>query len=415
MEVPPKESGILGIQEEKVNTRESEVENIENVDILQEPGEEKNRTEIAETFDPLLPTLIMDPVSPEKEFKAPKEKKTEENKDIYKTSGRSSSRSKDSSFWSSRKKSVKRKGNSVEEIMNRDLYSVESSSSEEEEKSEELGNGVKTLHTIDTDELNRNYAGALSILKKGNYSNKKRREKEEEVKIQENIREEFSKHKVDPECEIGNVEVYQDYSAMLNLTDVAYGIHGHNKFYLIQLLTSTTQTKYYIFFKWGRVGAEHPQTKLIPFYSKIDAILMFEKKFRDKTTNYWSNRNTFRHVEGKYLLIHAEGKGKQGKDELRKEKIARDLFQKSMAFESLLEVKVMKLMHLISDVTRLRNTMKQLNFDLDRFPLGKLSKSQIQKGFTILQKIQEALMKGTRYIYTYNIYIYIIYIEEKQL
>lgn len=48
-------------------------------------------------------------------------------------------------------------------------------------------------------------------------------------------------------------EIYKDYHVMLNLTDIGYGVKGHNKFYQIQLLTKSDS--FYLFTKWGRVGA----------------------------------------------------------------------------------------------------------------------------------------------------------------
>ena len=43
---------------------------------------------------------------------------------------------------------------------------------------------------------------------------------------------------------------------MLNLTDISYGVRGHNKFYQIQVLTK--DDAFYLFTRWGRVGAKTP-------------------------------------------------------------------------------------------------------------------------------------------------------------
>jgi len=62
---------------------------------------------------------------------------------------------------------------------------------------------------------------------------------------------------------------------MLNLTDIAYGVKGHNNYYQIQILKK--QGSYVFFTKWGRVGAPNPQSKYEDFDSKIDAIRAFKR------------------------------------------------------------------------------------------------------------------------------------------
>ncbi len=79
----------------------------------------------------------------------------------------------------------------------------------------------------------------------------------------------------------------QDYSVTLNQTDVSYGIHGHNKFYKIQLLERLDGKKWSVWNCWGRVGAENPLTRVYDFFNKLDAKTFFEGKFFDKTANKW--------------------------------------------------------------------------------------------------------------------------------
>jgi poly [ADP-ribose] polymerase len=89
---------------------------------------------------------------------------------------------------------------------------------------------------------------------------------------------------------------------MLNQTDISYGVKGHNKFYVIQALEDDSGGRFYVFTRWGRVGVPG-QNKLESFGSSSQAISNFEKKFKDKTKNSWSDRANFEHVDGKYDLI----------------------------------------------------------------------------------------------------------------
>lgn len=55
------------------------------------------------------------------------------------------------------------------------------------------------------------------------------------------------------------------------------------------------------------VQGETGQSKLSPF-SQVDAAVKdFEKKFKDKTKNSWSDRQAFVSHPGKYTLIEVDG------------------------------------------------------------------------------------------------------------
>ena len=89
---------------------------------------------------------------------------------------------------------------------------------------------------------------------------------------------------------------------MLNLTDISYGVKGHNKFYQIQVLTQNDE--FYFFTRWGRVGAKNPQENLQSLESRYDAIKLFKNKFADKTHQEWDSRENFTTQPGKYTLIN---------------------------------------------------------------------------------------------------------------
>ena len=53
-----------------------------------------------------------------------------------------------------------------------------------------------------------------------------------------------------------------------------------------------------------------------------------------------------------------------------------------------LDQKVQDLISMISDVSLMENCVKEMKFDIQKAPLGKLSQSQIDRGFQILKKIE---------------------------
>uniref|UniRef100_A0A3Q0SZ07 Poly [ADP-ribose] polymerase n=1 Tax=Amphilophus citrinellus TaxID=61819 RepID=A0A3Q0SZ07_AMPCI len=173
------------------------------------------------------------------------------------------------------------------------------------------------------------------------------------------------KKKVDEHCSLSSCgEVYEDYDCMLNQTNIG---HNNNKFYVIQVIRANK--KYYSWNRWGRVG-EAGQNKLSPPFDKAEnAVKDFEKKFKDKTKNNWSDRANFVSHPGKYTLIEVDG-------------------------EQDAEVKViLKYRH--------GSVLGNLGFfffcvcgyyaDIKKMPLGKLSKAQIAKGFEVLEEIEAAM------------------------
>ncbi|CAK0862289.1 unnamed protein product, partial [Prorocentrum cordatum] len=63
--------------------------------------------------------------------------------------------------------------------------------------------------------------------------------------------------------------------------------------------------KYFAWNRWGRVG-EPGQSKLQACGGLAQAAQEFEKKFREKTQNPWSQRANFKPVNGKYHIVETE-------------------------------------------------------------------------------------------------------------
>lgn len=193
------------------------------------------------------------------------------------------------------------------------------------------------------------------------------------------------------ETGLSPVSIVDPYSASLNLTDLNYGIKGHNKFYILQVLESNG---FYLWTKWGRVGVSAPFTNLAKCSSKAEAIIEFKKKFRAKTKNEWGE--PFHYAEGKYHLVDVESSSQKLQIHLQHDKKRRELEKTAVEFELKLDEKTADLMRIIWDFDKMNRTMKELNLDPDQCPLGKLSNSQIQKGYSILKRIQHVLETSNR-------------------
>ncbi|XP_018419898.1 PREDICTED: poly [ADP-ribose] polymerase 3 isoform X2 [Nanorana parkeri] len=196
------------------------------------------------------------------------------------------------------------------------------------------------------------------------------------------------KAKIDTPCCLSSCEGYEDYDCMLNQTNIG---HNNNKFYIIQLLhcPEAKPPQYSIWNRWGRVG-EVGQSKLSNCADMASAKKDFEKKFKDKTKNSWSERENFTAYPGKYTMIEVEH---DDDDEDTGEAMVKvdtvDGVSKKTKPCSL-DKPTQDLMTLIFSSDMFKEAMQTMNLDIKKMPLGKLSKAQIAKGFDALEDLQAA-------------------------
>ncbi|XP_054284117.1 poly [ADP-ribose] polymerase-like [Macrosteles quadrilineatus] len=189
---------------------------------------------------------------------------------------------------------------------------------------------------------------------------------------------------VDPESGMEDVaHVYNNgkdiYSAVLSLTDMQSGV---NKYYRIQVLESDKKTKYWVFRAWGRIGTSIGGTKLDTMGSLQEAINMFKEKFEDSTGNRWENRHNFVKVPHKMVPMDID-LGTDESDSVR--------LNTESSIESKLPKPVQDLISMIFNVDTMKKVMLEFELDLEKMPLGKISKRQIQQAYTVLSELQRAL------------------------
>lgn len=197
------------------------------------------------------------------------------------------------------------------------------------------------------------------------------------------------KKKVDEHCSLSTCgQVYEDYDCMLNQTNVG---HNNNKFYVIQVVEANN--KYYLWNRWGRVG-EVGQSKLNVFDKPESAVKDFEKKFKDKTKNKWSDRMNFVSHSGKYTLIEVDG---EEDAEVKVDSIDGKTVKVSKNVQPCtLDDATKNLIKLIFSNDMFKEAMECMNLDIKKMPLGKLSKLQIAKGFGVLEEIEAAINQKSK-------------------
>ncbi|ROW01882.1 hypothetical protein VMCG_05573 [Cytospora schulzeri] len=197
---------------------------------------------------------------------------------------------------------------------------------------------------------------------------------------------------LDEYCHLSGYGVHIDddsviWDASLNQTNAG---HNNNKFYRIQLLINPAnhcQT----WTRWGRVG-ERGQSSTLGNGSLSDAKTQFEKKFKDKTGLTWENR-TADPKPKKYVFLEKCYQPESDDDDV---KPAGEANEKGAEIawkppSCTLDLEVQKLMELIFNQKYFAAAMTDLNYDVNKLPLGRLSKATIMRGFQTLKDLSETI------------------------
>ncbi|XP_044292076.1 poly [ADP-ribose] polymerase 1 [Varanus komodoensis] len=173
----------------------------------------------------------------------------------------------------------------------------------------------------------------------------------------------------------------KNFSATLGLVDI---VKGTNSYYKLQLLEDDREIRYWVFRSWGRVGTVIGSNKLEQMPSKEEAIEHFLNLYEEKTGNSWHSKN-FTKYPKKFYPLEID----YGQDEEAVKKLT-----VSAGIKSKLPKPVQDLIKMIFDVESMKKAMVEFEIDLQKMPLGKLSKRQIQSAYSILNEVQQAVSDG---------------------
>lgn len=190
--------------------------------------------------------------------------------------------------------------------------------------------------------------------------------------------------KIDPNCNLFSAVVYEDFDCMLNQTNIG---NNNNKFYIIQLIQCNSG--FHTWTRWGRVG----ETGKYSLSGRTDlqkATADFEKKFKDKTKNNWQERDSFVAVAGKYTLLDMIGDDDED-DDGKSQQVKCVEPKEGDTLPCTLDKPTQSLIKLLFDNDMFQEALKNLEIDIKKMPLGKISKTQIAKGFEVLEKLQDAI------------------------
>ncbi|KGN57935.1 poly [ADP-ribose] polymerase 1 isoform X1 [Cucumis sativus] len=170
------------------------------------------------------------------------------------------------------------------------------------------------------------------------------------------------------------------YNTTLNMSDLLTGI---NSYYILQIIQDDKSSDCYVFRKWGRVGNEKIGGVKLEEMTKSDAIREFKRLFLEKTGNpweAWEQKLNFEKQPGRFFPLDID----YG--------VNKDMPKKPKNYPATkLAPQLAELMKMLFNVETYRAAMMEFEINMSEMPLGKLSRSNIQKGFEALTEIQNLL------------------------
>ncbi|XP_026410146.1 poly [ADP-ribose] polymerase 1-like [Papaver somniferum] len=176
------------------------------------------------------------------------------------------------------------------------------------------------------------------------------------------------------------------YSTTLNKSDLSIGV---NSYYVMQIIQEDKRTNCYLFREWGRTGNEQIGGNKLDETSKAGAIREFKRLFLEKTGNHWEaweKKENFQKQPGKYFPLDIDYGVSEQVLKIKEPQLP----------SSRLAQPVQNLMKMLFNVETYRSAMIELEIDMSEMPLGKLSKSNIQMGFSALTDIQNLLASNNQ-------------------
>ncbi|OTF81933.1 hypothetical protein BLA29_003361 [Euroglyphus maynei] len=169
------------------------------------------------------------------------------------------------------------------------------------------------------------------------------------------------------------------YSVVLNLVDLNT---NKNSYYKMQLLQDDRNGQLFTLFKsWGRIGTEVGKNKIETYSSLTLAIAAFKRIYYERTLNLWCDRHHFVKHPNSYYPVEIDYNDKGESSQVIK-------IEEST---SLLPLPVKELIVLLFDIQNIKRTMLEFELDLEKMPLGKLSKKRILDACEALKYISNLL------------------------
>lgn len=192
---------------------------------------------------------------------------------------------------------------------------------------------------------------------------------------------------VDGHCPLKDAQLHSTYTCTLNRVDIG---KNENKFYIIQVLSRGSN--HYVWTRWGRVGSDGQNSLSSPFDNVSSAVLQFRKIFKDKTKLDW-DRRTGTPVDGCYTYMQLDAQNTNTGSQSG-QIVVNGVNNMIPTTDPNLDDRVSKVIHSICDKQMMQQAMVAYSIDVQKLPLGKLSREQLDNAERILKDIEEAIRQN---------------------
>ena len=184
------------------------------------------------------------------------------------------------------------------------------------------------------------------------------------------------------QCIVNDGVLIKDYRVVLTKVDVSNGYLGLYNFYRIQLWKEKNKDLYILLTNWGRIGWGEGQYQNTPFGQEKQAVEEFEKIFKAKTGNEWSEKERkFENKPGRYRLVSTD-------DEKRVLKKKAIIFDLETSIRSNLSTPVQTLLKDIANVSMYIDAYKKIGVDHEAVPFGRIKKDNLYKARSLLKELK---------------------------
>ncbi|CAM9601764.1 unnamed protein product [Ascophyllum nodosum] len=182
----------------------------------------------------------------------------------------------------------------------------------------------------------------------------------------------------------------------LNQTNISA---NNNKFYILQMLYDAAPKKWFVWTRWGRVGEVGSSAMLGPFQGEDVASTAFNKKFREKTSNKWEDAQNglYKAVPGKYELIETDNTDPTASSTTSSggtSSSSSSTGPRETILPCKLDPATKELVELIFSEDMFKSACTAMNVDMKKMPLGQLSKAQVQRGYDVLEELEDVLKQS---------------------
>lgn len=167
------------------------------------------------------------------------------------------------------------------------------------------------------------------------------------------------------------------WTCTLNQTNIK---NNNNKFYIMQLIKESGSGDHKVYTRYGRVGYDGSYGVRYTG-SLAGAKTNFNKQFKSKTGNVWNppDNPSFKKIPGKYFLCAME----------TPQVTVKTVSIPASVTKINIKPEILDLIKFLSNKKTLTKTMRTLNIDTKRMPLGKISKKQLDLAREILNDIND--------------------------